>query len=640
MVVDMLPRYLQFILIRCCLLLFGVMVASSGVAQARSFHDPYKLFAEHYRVTGGLERWRALRSCYSCGRVRYDGLAGRFEQWTAYPIQAFMLEDYGVIRECSGNDGRVAWHRDYNGQVELLRDEQTVKRNKLARYLADFEHLRRDSAIFHLTMEGVHKREGRRCYVVRMDNTINADVSRFYFDSASLMLVACVTRQPDVEIRTSFADFRRVDGLLFPFHRRDDIYPRNKFQQWDVERLIVNPPVAAHRFAVPPTRLTALVFPHGRRWARLPFRQVEGAIYLPVTVAGARRWWLLDSGASASIVDADFARSLGAGTRGKVGGFGFGKLFTLGFVRLPPLVLPTHDGPLQLGAQIVMSSRGLSAASYEPQIAGILGFDFLSRFIVRIDYAASELTLFDVNYHFVTPPPWQDAPHKYRMPTLVAQVDNLPPGRFSIDTGAQFSSFFYPYAAANHLLRRWGVEHVSAGMNGVQLDRLCRFEHLRLGRFTLRNPLFNVPAAAGLGTAAVGELAGNLGASALRNFVLWLDCSRQRIALERGTLFNRSLALDGSGMLVGMAEDGRAMVSFVAAGTPAEQAGLHPGDIFEAVDGRPASAYGGVLPLRHLFSAAAGRCFDLVVRRNGRKLACRLCLRDLFAAEPSTSTGE
>jgi S1-C subfamily serine protease len=153
---------------------------------------------------------------------------------------------------------------------------------------------------------------------------------------------------------------------------------------------------------------------------------------------------------------------------------------------------------------------------------------------------------------------------------------------------------------------------------------------LEIAGFAIDRPRLTIPDEAGPGTAAVGELAGNLGNSLLRHFVLTLDYGKQQVIIEPGTEFNGTFPEDRSGLLVGQGEDGGPMVSFVAAGTPAQEAGFVAGDVIAAVDGRPATEYGGVLPIRELLRQAPGTRLEFTLLRQGAAVRIELVLRELF----------
>jgi hypothetical protein len=589
--------------------------------------DPHRFFAAHYEAMGGLERFKRINSGWSVGTVRYDGLEGTFESWSEKPLRYRLDEDFGIIRQSEGDDGTLRWRRDTNGQVEEVRDEETLKRRRIAELLENFEHLNPESPWFILSDAGLAEVEGVPCRELRLENRINSDISRFFFAVDGLRIVKAVDHQPDVEIHTRYHDYREIDGFWLPFRQASDIHPRNKRREIIVTAQRIDPPVDRQRFAKPAPTTGAIGFPAGDRAENIPFHFSENLIYLPVTINGDTRWWILDSGASMSVIDADYAASLGLKPEGSIGGFGFGDLFTLGFVRLPAY----RVGEMLLPAQTIHTYKGLSESSYEPVRVGILGYDFLSRFVTRIDYARRTVSFYrPESFVYQGSGKIIDAPLKYRTFSLPARVDDLPEGRFSLDLGSHRSSLHHPFAARHGLLQRPGVQTVSKGMAGFSFETLSAFDRLEIAGFAIDRPLLTIPDEAGPGTAAVGELAGTLGNSLLRHFVLTLDYGKQQVIIERGTEFNGTFPEDRSGLLVGQGEDGGPMVSFVAVRTPAQEAGFVAGDGIKAINGKPAAAYGGVLPIRELLRQAPGTRIDFTLLRQGQEVHIELVLRELF----------
>ena len=138
--------------------------------------------------------------------------------------------------------------------------------------------------------------------------------------------------------------------------------------------------------------------------ATIPFADDAGkSILLSVAMnRGSRKWWALDSGASECIVDRSTARNAHLATQGgrDLRGAGKGKV-RLDSIRssvsleLSGKSLPTctHFGAVDLG--------GVAVGTAHP-ISGILGYEFFSRYIVKIDFAAHTLTLYDpAKYHYV-----------------------------------------------------------------------------------------------------------------------------------------------------------------------------------------------------------------------------------------------
>ncbi|HUQ98309.1 MAG TPA: aspartyl protease family protein [Gemmatimonadaceae bacterium] len=131
--------------------------------------------------------------------------------------------------------------------------------------------------------------------------------------------------------------------------------------------------------------------------ATIPFAEDGGtSIFMAVRLNGGKPgWWVLDSGASECVVDRSSALGARLRTRGSRQLRGAGK----GSVRLDSIrsavrleiagrAIPTceHFGAVSLNA----ATSGVGR-----EIAGILGYEFFSRYIVRIDFQAHRIDLYD-----------------------------------------------------------------------------------------------------------------------------------------------------------------------------------------------------------------------------------------------------
>ncbi len=623
MTVRHLPVELRFPGIALLLLI----LAATGACSA-NLSDPYRIMELHYEAIGGLERLKSVTSSYSEGRVRYDGLRGTFQRWDKRPLQYRTAEDYSIISQIEGDNGEFTWFFDTNGQQLIVRDEESLKRRQISLRLDRYEHLDRRSPYFSLAFSGITPVGDRPCYEVVLTNTINSDRGHFFFDTETLHMVRSKYLQPDMEIESVYGDYRTVDGMLLPFYQHNTFHPWEKEEETWTTTYTNNQPVDAQLF-LPPARERGYHFGDGGTAATVPFELIENLIYLPVTIAGETHTWVLDSGASMSVIDQDYAKRLGLDVQGSIKGYGFGELFELSFVEVPEFQV----GPITFARQKLYVSQGLTEKSYEPVIAGILGYDFLSRFVVEIDYDHQTAT-FHAPEAFVYRGPGItiDAPLKYRTFTLPVVLDNRYSSLWSLDLGSYHSSVHYPFAEKHGLLDRPGVAIVSQGMSGISYETNVRFGCLAIDRFGLDQPLISIPVEKGKGAAALGEVGGNLGNSTLRHFHLFLNYPEQKIILEKGLHFNRAFPSDKSGMIIGRAESSQPMVSYVATASPAAKAGLRAGDMIMEMAGQPLVPGQLIAPLRTVLRGPAGSIVPLKIQREDKVFAATIILEEIYPA--------
>jgi hypothetical protein len=176
-------------------------------------------------------------------------------------------------------------------------------------------------------------------------------------------------------------------------------------------------------------------------------------------------------------------------------------------------------------------------------IAGILGYDFISRFVVEIDFAGKAVNLYNPRgYHYrgrgnILPIKMID-----NYPSIQATVilPGLKPvsAMFGIDTGAGNDIFFNsPFVKKYKLLnsKQETTEAKTLGIGGTSKIRIGRATSIRLGRTVLANPGVHFSQAT-KGDSASTFPAGFIGNGIFRQFKLIIfDQQRRRLILEPNT---------------------------------------------------------------------------------------------------------
>lgn len=611
----------------CAIIMLWLPGSLHGRAQA-DVSDPYAIYHRHYEAIGGLERLKALKTSYSEGTIQFDGLHGTVRQWEKHVGRFRRQEDYGVIQLTSGDDGKVRWSQDTNGKLAFNRDKETLQRRRISALLEEFKHLERPSPYFSMAYEGLATCGPGKCHVVRLENSINRDVSQSYFDAESFLLVRTIVTQPDIVIDSRYDDWRTIDGIGVAFFEQSKIHPRDRLITVRLNTFQPHIAIAEKRFAPPLQDAADFHFDNGRASENISVRLQDGSIFVPVSISGETRFWLLDSGATMSVIDSQYARNMGIEVAGRIKGSGFGQNFELAFASLPGY----HLEGLRLDAQKVYAYEGFAANYTDFPVVGILGYDFLSRFVTRIDYAQKTLSVFDPR-HFQYRGNGQviDAPHKQRVFSVPMTVDGHLEGIWSLDIGAHNSSFNFTFARENGLLQRPGVERLSAGIRSVYRERTIAFDKARIGRFVVYHPRLAIPLKKGVGSTSQVERIGTIGNNLLRRFVLYMDYGRQQIILEKGADFDRRFAEDRSGLQLYLGDHDRVMVALAAPGTPAAEAGLRAGDVILAMDGRAGSGRAWMKKIVGQLQATNAEKVELTVLRQDRQQSIQLLLRNLFA---------
>jgi hypothetical protein len=607
----------------CLIILLSALTCQAAEILA----DPRDILLKHYESIGGLEKLKKIKSGYIEGKITFDGLEGNFRQWEEIPLKYRLEEDYGVIKQLFGDDGRQSWTVDPNRKVQIQRDEDTLKRRKVKALLEIYDHVNPDSKNFILTYEGEKKVSGADCLVVKMENIINEDSTFFFINKENYYIVKSILKQPDVEIHTLFSDYRETGGIIHPFHEETEILPREKKETLQLEKYEFNLKIDGALFAVPGDDVEDFRFINNESSENVPFIFIENSIYIPVTINSETRLWLFDNGASMSIIDAGYASYLGLKPEGEIKGFGIASVFDFSFVTMPSY----RVGEIEIRPQKIFSYKGLSDRFYDSDIVGVLGHDFVSRFVTKIDYAAKTMSFYHPDrFKYKGNGTAIDAPLRNKIFSLPATVDNKYKGRWTLDLGAFDVSFHYPYAIKNGMLDFKGVERISADLGGQHRERTVRFESMEIGGYKVLYPLINIPLEKGKGSNVSKEIIGNIGNSLLRHFTVYLDYKRQQVILEKGNDFEKRFPSDKSGLLIGRAGDGAPEIVFVAPGTPADKSGFLCGDIILTVNGADAVSFGGIAGVRNLFLEKAGTEYCIEVMRGHNRIELKLVLEELF----------
>ncbi|HYO78867.1 MAG TPA: aspartyl protease family protein, partial [Thermoanaerobaculia bacterium] len=360
----------------------------------------------------------------------------------------------------------------------------------------------------------------------------------------------------------------------------------------------------------------------------------QNHIYLPVQLAAGRTsWFVLDTGADATAIDAGHAKELGLAGSGGLEASGTGEsTIEAQLIAKPPLRIAGLQMPLD--TMYAVSIRAIWPRGGRA-MEGILGHDVLSHFVVEIDYAASRVRLHDPE-RFTAPTGATAFPFTYEgnVPAIRAGFE-LPggrrvEGRMIVDTGNSGGIDLYgPFIEANGVRAAIGRTIEGAGgmgVGGVAKQDVGRIAAFHLGPFALKSPIVTLSRDA-KGSAAHPELAGNLGGRVLRRFRVFVDYANDRILLEPNKTLHEPFEYDMSGLaLVAEGEQfERMLVRRVQPETPGAAAGFRDGDQILTINGRKVT----LQEARKLF-AAAGKKYKVRVRRGTGDVTLKLTTRRMI----------
>lgn len=615
-----------------CLAALAVILATVVSAAGSQLTDPYEILEEHYAAVGGLEKLKQQRSIHSRADIRMAGLSGTLEHWEVLPDRALDVLDLGVFKQTEGDNGTTAWALDTNGQLRIERDPYALARREAERRLALFEHLDRTSSVFNITLLGTRDIDGDLCYTLLIESTIDNAKRVWFVSTSSFLMRRSEVNHPDAQHHIVYSDYRKVNGVVHPFRQDAVILPVGQELAIRTTLLETGVEIDPSLFDPPKGGARDFTFIGGGGQAQMAFRFIENHIFVPVSIGGRESLWVLDTGASVSVIDRGYAAELGLTLSGEMLAESATNTVELAFTTLPPF----RVGGIEFEEQRVaaLDFVDLFRRTTDLEVLGILGYDFLSRFATKVDYANETLTFYDPDsFEYTGDGSALDAPLVDNVFRAEATLDSVCAGRWMLDLGAGGMFLDASCPMVGDMRRGGGVLHVIFGAGGRTLRCRSRYETIEFGGYTVEEPEIST-ADCDLdvgGELREGQLIGTLGNSLFRHFVLYLDYDRQQVIVERGDDFGNSFPVDGSGLSLWRPEVGGACkVLYVSPGTPAEEAGFREGDVVVTIDGIAVESFDGLLALRALLSKEPGIKYVFMVQRDAEMIELTLVLRDLY----------
>ena len=485
----------------------------------------------------------------------------------------------GPVVDGEGFDGRTAWRRDFSNFVtpQSGGDRRALAINEAYRIANLWWHRDRGGAIL----------ESAGCGSVRATPR-NGKPFQAWFDPATNLLARVrEVRSFGTVVETEFTDYTRHAGRLTPSSIQITYggEPQSR-ETLRLETVQVLRTRAAATYNIPEGNPNDWTLPHPGH-AVMPFRLINNHVIVDVRVNGDGPFpFLVDTGGHNILTPSTIA-ALGLAPEGSTSSSGAGeKSVSSGYARVREL---------NAGGAIVRDQT-LLTLDFSPrdveglELGGMLGAEFLERFVVTFDYGAGTLTLTDPARF---KPPFQAAavPMNYylHMPQVAGSVDGRP-ARLNIDTGARDElTLTSPFVAANALRRAYpdGVEMTTGwGVGGPSRTYTVRARAVALGPVAVTRPVVGLSSAK-RGAFSDTSYDGNVGSGLLKRFVTTFDYGRRTMYLVPVLQPDPDVGrLDRVGMWLNLRDNGMEVMDVVPSG-PAAQAGLRTGDLATVIGGIP-----------------------------------------------------
>ena len=370
------------------------------------------------RATGNTPRSIHREATFTTG-----GLEGTFRVWSradgAYRLETAIPS--AGYRSVQVFDGRRAWKADGSTRAHELTELE------LASITTD-AFLESRKAPTAATPS-----DAPNTFIVAPPNGATVTV---VLDPATCLPRTSTRKLPNGTATTTIEAWTDAGGIPLPASARQSTGDARFDVTVRYTSTTLDEPMPDALFARPTAKALALL--NEKPYLELPFELTQHHIYLPVQLGDRKSWFVLDTGAEATVVDAELARSLGITGTGSIAATGNGEnTVTAQAITKPALSVAGVRMPLETMYSIPL--RALWPREGRA-MEGILGHDVLSHFVVEIDYAASRVRLHDPE-RFTAPAGAASLPMTYEgnVPAIRVAFD-LPggrsiEGRMIVDTG-------------------------------------------------------------------------------------------------------------------------------------------------------------------------------------------------------------
>lgn len=616
-------------------------LAAPAPARAGVSADAARVVRRYRDAVGGTAD--SVRTLYTRARVSGFGFTGSLETWAVRADRQFSRTELGPFRLSEGFDRDVSWRtdpttsnvvRESGSEVDDARSDAWFAWERWAEPGGGGGDVR--------ALESVQDSSGS--FAVLLARPPAGRERRLWFDQATGLLARSEARNDQQTFVTETSDWRVAAGRRRPFRTVTSVVgmPLNRLTA-DVDSMVANVSVVGVTFAPPDsTPEPPVTWNRTPGVARLPFEYRARHLWVRASLdGGPLQDFILDTGASVTVLDSTWAASQGIRGEGRMqasgagasGGASFAHVKHLSIRGAPDDAPGAADGIAVDDLRVaVMSVNPVFEPYFWRPLAGVIGYDVLSRFVVTIDYDRHVVELHDPAT-FRADGLGESLPLVLQgpIPAVMATLDGKHRGLFRLDIGSSSTVDLHgPFVERNGLAKRLrhGVAVAGAGFGGTFESRLGRLRRMSIGPHAWRDPMVQLSFARE-GAFASEDFAGNIGNRVLERFRVTFDYDGHRLWLTPGARAHVRDSLSRAGVMIGRVGETFEVMS-VLPGSPADRAGLGPEDEILSVDGRAMSEW------RHedlealLDRGMPGREVPVVVRRDGGPQTLVIVLREVL----------
>lgn len=406
---------------------------------------------------------------------------------------------------------------------------------------------------------------------------------------------------------------------------------------------------------------------------RISFKLINNLIVVPIEINGEKLSFILDSGVTKTILfNITQNDSIGLKNIKKIElqGLGNGE---------PVHALLSKNNKISIknlvnnneSIYVIIKDDFDLSGKMGITINGILGYNLLKNFIVKINYSSKRIDFYNPKYFkYKKCKKCEVFPIEFyrKKPFISAQVqldtvgDKLTNVKLLVDSGGSDAVWLFEDSKENiKTPNRFFNDVLGEGLSGAIYGNRSRIPKLKLKSFELNEPTVSfLDSISTKNARKFKKRNGSIGAGVLNKFIVWFDYTNRKLTLKKNGSFNKRFYYNMSGLDV--VYNGKELIkvkqnqdfsnssddntiSFVTGftykfkpsfkikgvteGSPAEIAGLLQDDVILKINN--SSAYTLTLDeIIHKFQEKNGRKIKMTIKRNGEKMKFEFKLKKRF----------
>lgn len=270
----------------------------------------------------------------------------------------------------------------------------------------------------------------------------------------------------------------------------------------------------------------------------------------------------------------------------------------------------------------------LLTSVYGVRIDGIIGFSFLRRYIVRIDYDTQKIEVYTPGTFRYPKGGYLLKPAFSTLPLQVASIkdDHAVMSRFIFDTGAGLSFLLSKDFVDDSLIfkkNRKFYPTQAEGLGGKRKMNITVANEVKIGPYKFRKVPVHI-FEDDYNVTSYPMLGGLIGNDILRRFNVILNYPEQSIHIKPNTHFTESFDYSYTGLGIYLL-DGEIRVVDVMPGSPGDKAGFLPGDVIFSVETNMSK---NIQTYKNIFQNSIGR-IRVVVFRDQQPVVLTIDVKDI-----------